>query len=392
MEITKSQLNHIRTWVNKAGIEDANLESFDWIKDNHKQIHEYIEDSYTNLNTKKSHINTLSQILKKLKKTKLYKDYSEEATNLNKKSVEIQEAQETKPDRIEDFVCFDDIVKRREELKKVFEKNSSEKNNLKYLMLALYTLQPPIRQEYREMEIVNKKPPKDENNYLWDRNGKYTVVINNDKVSKTYGRAEFPLSEELNKIIRTSLEEFPREWVLSLLRDGNRPLGKQNFERLMREIFDPKSVGVDLIRSAYITAHYNNPKFTLKDKKELAIKMRHSASIAEQAYRKLDVDCDGPNKPELPPLVVSLPAPKVEVESPKTKSTFDLKSYMKEYREKNKEKYKKLAKDYYQQNKYEIGRKKVLWNVNVAGNISKPSTASINKYNLKYDRESKQWV
>ena len=31
-------------------------------------------------------------------------------------------------------------------------------------------------------------------------------------------------------------------------------------------------------------------------------------------------------------------------------------------------------------------------NVNVAGNISKPSTASINKYNLKYDRESKQWV
>ena len=53
MELTKSQLNMVQTWVNNIGIKGANLNSFKWIAKNHKQIHEYVEDSYTNLNTKK---------------------------------------------------------------------------------------------------------------------------------------------------------------------------------------------------------------------------------------------------------------------------------------------------------------------------------------------------
>lgn len=395
IKLSKNQQNIVNTWVNNAGIKGASSNSYNWIKRKHKAVYEYILDSYKNLNTLKNHVNTLGQVLKKLGKEDLYKIYSKEATELNKASVEQQEDQTISRDRKDNFVCFNDLVKRREEYRELFEENpQNNKLNTNYLILALYTLQPPIRMEYKDMQIVDEEPPRDDRNYLYDNNGKYTVVINKDKVSGKYGQARFTLPNELNKIIRESLKQYPREFVLSTLRDGDYPLGKQGFERLLKEMFQPKSVSIDLLRSAYITHFYRDPKVSLKQKKELASKMRHSVSIAEQAYKKIDVDCESANREKLPPIPESsLAAPKVKAQSPtKKKATFNLKEYMKAYREKNKEKYRKIANDYYKANRNEILKKKVLWNVNVAGNVVQPTKKTIEKYNLTYDRKTHQWI
>ena len=69
--------------------------------------------------------------------------------------------QELLPQRKDNFVLFHDIVKRREQFRQLFEQDkTNNKYNLSYVLLSLYTMQPPIRMEYKDMEIVNVLPKK----------------------------------------------------------------------------------------------------------------------------------------------------------------------------------------------------------------------------------------
>ena len=125
------------------------------------------------------------------------------------------------------------------------------------------------------------------------------VVIRNDKVIKNHKPAQFELSNELNNVINDSLEAFPRKFILSIQRDGRKPIQKQGFESLLKQCFSPQRVTVDILRSAYITQFYSDPRKTLKDKDELARLMRHSSKFAEREYNKIDLG----NVPD--PLVVT---------------------------------------------------------------------------------------
>ena len=89
-------------------------------------------------------------------------------------------------------------------------------------------------------------------NYLLRKNNKFFVVIRNDKVIKSHGPDQFELPNELNNVIYESLEAFPRKYILSTQRDGDRPIGKQGFESLLRQCFSPQRVTVDILRSSYI--------------------------------------------------------------------------------------------------------------------------------------------
>ncbi len=97
------------------------------------------------------------------------------------------------------------------------------------------------------------------------------------------------LDSTLNSIIDDSLIHFPRKYILSLIRDGNKPIGKQLFERLLTSCFTDKHVTLDSLRSAYITDKYNSKQFTMRQKEELAKKMRHSVNVASQIYHKIVV-------------------------------------------------------------------------------------------------------
>src|SRR5690606_15349091 len=94
--------------------------------------------------------------------------------------------QQTDPERLNNFVCFEDIVKRRDEFGKRFEEAPNDnKLNLSHLLLSLYTYQPPLRQDWKDVLITENKPPVNtDQNYLWkQKNGKYTLFLNHDKVT-----------------------------------------------------------------------------------------------------------------------------------------------------------------------------------------------------------------
>ena len=129
---------------------------------------------------------------------------------------------------------------------------------------------------------------KKDENVLWNKDGKYAVIIRKDKVIKSHGNSVFQLNDELNSRINESLKYYPRSYLLSLVRKSDKPLGIQNFHRLLFEIFDGKKIGVDIMRSAYVTYFYNRSHFTMQDKQRLADMMRSSVHLAQTVYHKID--------------------------------------------------------------------------------------------------------
>jgi hypothetical protein len=389
--LSKNHQEKVKTWLNNVPDIKGSLDDLDWVNRHHKKIYNYINGTYTKKNSLKSHISTLGQVVKLLGNEKAYNKYSAESTAIQQQISKQNKEQQIDPERLDNFVCFEDIVKRRDEFRKRFEESPTDnKLNLSYLLLSLYTYQPPLRQDWKDVLITEKKPPVNtDQNYLWkQKNGKYTLFLNHDKVTHAYGKAQFDLPDELNKIIDRSLEKFPRKYVLSLIRNGEKPAGKQNFERLLIELFSPKRVTVDLLRSAYIIDKYNNKKMSLAKKEELAKKMRHSVSTAEENYNKLDVDCEN----DAPPIQPLPPMQKVEVPAPEPKKYFNLKEYMRKYREEHKEELKQRRAEYYAKNKDKILRRKIIWNLNMSHNTMQPSAESIKKYGIRYDDEKKLWV
>ena len=291
MELSNNYNEKISTWRNGiSAIKDHDV-GLNWIYKNHKRIYDYIKKKYTNKNTLKLHISVLAGVIKMLKgdKSKIYQKYSLEATNLMK---DIQDSYldntHISKNRVDNFVTLQEIETQRDELGKLFnEDRSDNKLNLQYLLLCLYTYQPPIRQEYKDMLIVNKIP-NDHDNFILNQNGKYYIIIQHDKVSKKYGAAKFLLSDTLNAIIKQSLISYPRQYILSLVNNPNKPIGKQMFENLLHSCFPDKKVSVDILRSAYITDKYNNKHFTMRDKEELAKLNRNSVFMASTVYHKID--------------------------------------------------------------------------------------------------------
>ena len=83
------------------------------------------------------------------------------------------------------------------------------------------------------MMIVNDKVPNNKENFLLKRGNKWFVIIQQDKVIQTHRPATFELDNTLVNIIDNSLKYFPRKYILSSLRDPNKPIEKQGFESLL---------------------------------------------------------------------------------------------------------------------------------------------------------------
>lgn len=455
MNFTKNQNDKILTWAN--ALENINKDKGNkWIVKNHNIIYKYIvlDKHYTNQNTIKAHLTALAGVLRALNGPKnVIKAYELEAVKISNELKNDSKDQKLSITRKENYLNLFQILSRHDELEILFNSDkNNKKNNLAFLLLSLYTLQPPIRLEYSNMKILNDLPEDQTQNFILKNNNKYTVYINNDKVIRSHGPVYFNFSNELNDIINESLFMFPREYILSTLTDGEKPINKQGIEYLFKYIFSPLRVSVDVLRSAYITHFYNDPSNTIKDKEHLARLMRHSADIAAREYYKIisklsekkeeiirpsqidsnpptdqkksildivgmiknnnifkkpDNDQSAPNSSpsegaELQATKAQEPSPDIDKEQPikgrndpndkdKTKKKFNLKKWGEDYRKTYKNIIRDKQRDLYERTKGDILRNKILYNLNMK-NTTKPHKKTIEKYNIIYDHNIDRWI
>jgi hypothetical protein len=282
MELTKTHISRVSVWKNKFEIEGASIEDLSWISLNHETIYGSIKENYENVKTVKAHVSTLSQLLLKLGKKDLHEKYKAIGSILKKEEDDMYD------DNIDDNpINYGEILGKREELRNKYILNKGDNRvNLKYLYLCMVTYQPPLRNDYKCMEIINKEEDIDKTkNYLLNDNGKYKIILNKDKESKKYGSIKLRLNNDLNEKIRDSLENYPRKYLFPKIKNPNVALDG-GIIRFVTSIFDPVHVTIRNIRSAYITNFYKKISSN-GEKIKLAKLMRHSKETAQRYYNKL---------------------------------------------------------------------------------------------------------
>ncbi len=163
------------------------------------------------------------------------------------------------------------------ELRKITKaliRNSPSSQNT--MIAALYTLQPPQRLDYYDMEIVTPKQERtnDKNYLIINNRSKKTFIFNDFKTSNKYGTVALPVNKELNTVINKFLKLNPDRKYLLQGKDGQ-PLSRNNLGKIITKIFAStgKQVSLNIIRHVYVSE--NVDVAAIKKSKEMAKSMLH---------------------------------------------------------------------------------------------------------------------
>jgi len=148
------------------------------------------------------------------------------------------------------------------------------------LLLGLYTLIAPVRSDYDRVEIVDKPPRGDDNNYciLGDTN---QIVLNDFKTAKKYNQIVINLPPALVDIITASLEQEPRGYLF-VDRCGQ-PYRPNTFNKmankLLKNLTGNDAISLTSMRHLYLSDPGLDIKAqTLGDRRAIAQQMGHSVA------------------------------------------------------------------------------------------------------------------
>ena len=246
--------------------------------------------------TQKSMLGAIVSILSILKDKPTYKSiynfYYERMMEASKKAREGDTSVKTETQEA-NWITWEDVVKRLTALEEEVGKFSKNKmitpgqwqTLLSYVVLALYTLIPPRRnQDYQDLFVVKKwndKMEKDKNYY--DIAGK-RFIFNKYKTSKAHGAQELDIkdNEALLSILNLYLKLHPSkgkpEMKLLVNGDGSTLASVNSITRILNKVFG-KHIGSSMLRHIYLSSKY---KDTLKEMKDDADAMGHTTEVQRE--------------------------------------------------------------------------------------------------------------
>lgn len=183
------------------------------------------------------------------------------------------------------FIRWNDVLAVQ---KTLAETQKTEMQWKQYLVVSLYTLTPPVRADYGEMEVHTRRDKtRTENELIW--NSKPVFVFRKYKTAKTYGVVELPIPKPLVNVIQ---EWFAHLGGVPQYLLGETTSSPNTFAMYVANTFEKltgKKSGVSLIRHSFITHMFPRLK-TLKQKQEIATRMLHSRDLQEKYVSLADMD------------------------------------------------------------------------------------------------------
>ena len=208
------------------------------------------------------------------------REYQDELDRLSGERKESSKSQVLSEKQKPNFVPFPELMAVQERLAAKQEKSDTDWKD--YLIASLYTLQPPVRADYGQVEIFGKRSlSRTGNELIWGQKSKPPYfVFRVYKTAKTYGAVEVKVAPALAKVITdwfAHLGDKPPKYLLG------RAVEPADLLPLISHAFrsTKKEIGVNLLRHAYITEFMKTPR-TIKEREELAMKMLHDKETQEK--------------------------------------------------------------------------------------------------------------
>ena len=251
------------------------------------------------LTTKRNYLSSILVVLRAYKKKSydgVLEQYKKLLATLNEEYTNKIDSHEKSEKQEKNWVKLDDLKKglkiyqkeiKDREIKDKENLNKKDMNLLKkYLIVALYTLQPPVRLNYSNMKIINSEKDIEPNkNYLLVKGrNKKILIFQQYKTAKTNGRVDKPINKELNSILNLYLKYHKSKYLI-LDAKGN-PITANGLGKLITSSFDftGKKVTLNLLRHVYISSKID--LHAIKASKKMANDMMHSIGMQED-YAKV---------------------------------------------------------------------------------------------------------
>jgi hypothetical protein len=283
---TKHDTDKITVW-RKKGIIPEDIKGMKNILKNLKKIEKNILKTYKNEGTIRNNYALLSKLARLYGDDRQHKYFKQQLSEYN--SNIFKEKKNNKQDKL--------ILKRseiKEKLDELYDKRLDNlSKNYRYLLLSLYYYQPPLRNDFVDMEIIKnkltnldtKKINNKKDNFLVKKGDDMYFIINADKISSRVGGKHIKVNNTLKKIINESIEAFPRDYLLTNIRDVKKKMYTTAPLDIFKSIFK-KPYSIKHFRQSYINDFYDGKK-TMNQKEKLAENMRHSVNTAMIFYHKV---------------------------------------------------------------------------------------------------------
>jgi hypothetical protein len=273
--------------------ENKEIITNDDVKENLDEILSYILNGDYATTTKRDYLIIISNVFKESDK-ELYKYIQNEAKKYNNIYLKKEIKQELDEREKEHYITYGELLDKLEEVIYKYQKFKNYKNFVDVVLLALYVLQPPLRNDYYNIIFIDDiEQEKDKTkNYLLKTGSDYSLIINNDKVIKSHGRAVIPIKNlRLINILGGFIIRYVKPNEYLFMTENGEPYKKKRIQYILNQLFksEGKVLTIYNLRSAYITNFYNLHK-DLLSREELARQMRHSKSTAELIYYKIKLN------------------------------------------------------------------------------------------------------
>jgi len=247
-----------------------------------------IESLPLSFSTKTSYLTAISATLSLFPKfKKLYKVYQAKMISNANQIKEEYSKNELNDKQKESIVPMSEIIKVREE----FKEKDGWMNLVTYVLISLYTMTPPRRNEYALMYIVmDAESATDESrNYYIASTAQF--LFHNYKTKKVYGKQLLDVPDELKAVLDNYIEKYiekfnPLDDEFPLLVSASgKMLNKTNgITNVLNKAFG-KNIGSSALRHIFISDKYGDG---LKERKGDSLAMGHSLST-QMEYCKTDV-------------------------------------------------------------------------------------------------------
>ena len=314
----RNELNYINTfksWINNIFIDHKKDINFNWFVLNQNEVFlklfEYRNNNNNSIETLRKDINLLMKLLKLSlgERHEIINKYKLININLSKIYEFGQKTNKLTPLEQTKFINYDELLKIRQELYNDWEneyesttlnkyKNTKLRiKNIKSLLLSFYLLFPPLRLEAFNLKVIKDEKDyknndssiyiKDDNNIIiylnTKKKGHKPIIYNlNDSVIKSFSKNN--VNTLINNIVE-SLETYPRTELF--INSNNELYSEDGLKKLLKDITKDKNIGVNSLRSAYVSHYFN--KLNKNQLDRVAFLMRSSVGTLQNHYLKNDV-------------------------------------------------------------------------------------------------------